>query len=93
MDLVEAKSHVERRRAGLLMLTAEVIKQLVTADCQISNPALEEVAGERGFGRNNKLRRLGPVPDLAEKGAKAAEILLVSPLLGPYLGDGETKHA
>jgi hypothetical protein len=70
------------------MLSAQVIKQLVTGDCQIPDPALQEIAGKRGFRPHDKLRRFRPASDLPKEGAKPAEILLVRPLLGPYLSDG-----
>ena len=62
MDLVEAQGHVERRDAGLLVLPAQIVKQLVGGDGQIPDPTLEEIAGQRGFRGHQQLGRLRPAP-------------------------------
>jgi hypothetical protein len=92
VDLVEPQSYIQRWSTRLLMLLAQVVEQLVCRYGQITNPALEEVPGERGFGADHEIRRFGPATDLPEKGAKAAEVLLIGSLVGTYLGNGEAEH-
>jgi hypothetical protein len=75
------------------MLLTEVVEELVCGDGEITNAALEEVPGERRFRADHQIRRFGPASDLPEQGAEAAEVLLIGPFVGPYLGDGEAEHA
>ena len=93
MDLVEAQRNVEWRGAGLLVLPAEIGEELVGGDGQIPHPALQEIAGQGGLRRDEELRRLRPASDLPEEGAETAEVFLVCPFLGPYLGDGKAEHS
>jgi hypothetical protein len=93
VDLVEAQSYIQRWSTGLFMLLTEVVEELACRDRQITNPTLEEVPGERGFGAYDEMWRFGPATDLPEKGAKPAEVLLIGSLVGTYLGDGKAEHA
>jgi hypothetical protein len=75
------------------MLLTEIVKQLVCGDGEITNAALEEIPGEGSLRADQQIRRLGPGADLPEKGAQAAEVLLIGSLVGTYLGNGEAEHA
>jgi hypothetical protein len=88
MHFIEAECDVEGGNAGLRMLSAQIIEQLIRRYREIAYTALEEVPGERGFGRNDQFRRLGPTSNFSKEGADPAEILLVRTLVGPYLGYG-----
>jgi hypothetical protein len=74
------------------VLPAQIVEQLVGCDGEIAYTALEEIAGERGLRRNHELRRLGPASNFAEEPAETAEVLLVCPFVGAYLGYGEAEH-
>jgi hypothetical protein len=74
------------------MLPAQIIEQLLSGDSEISNPALQEIAGERRLRCDDELRRLGPPANLPHEGAESAEIFLIGALMGPDLSNGETKH-
>jgi protein tyrosine phosphatase (PTP) superfamily phosphohydrolase (DUF442 family) len=92
MYLVEAKADVDRGATGLFMLPTQIVEQLGRGNGQISHPTLEEVPGERSFRRNNQIGRLRPAGHFPKQCSNPAEVLLVSPLVGPYLGDGEAEH-
>jgi hypothetical protein len=92
VHLVEAERQVERRGPGFLVLPAEIVKQLVGGDGKVPDPALEEIAGERGLRSDHKLGRLGPVSHLPKEGPQPAQILLISPFVGAHLGNGEAEH-
>ena len=53
------------------VLPGEVVEELRGGEGQLTHAALQEIAGERRLGSDDKLRRLGPAADLAEQGAKA----------------------
>jgi hypothetical protein len=92
VDLVEAQGYIQGRSSGFLMLLAEIIEELVCGNGEITNTALQEVTCESGFGAHHQIRRFRPSTDLPKKGAKPAEVLLISSLMGTYLGDGEAEH-
>jgi hypothetical protein len=92
VHFVEAKRDINGRDARFLVLSRQVLKQLITGDGQIAHASLEEVSGKGGLRCHHELGRLGPAPDLTEQRAESAEILLVRTLLGPYLGYGEAEH-
>jgi hypothetical protein len=92
VDLVEAQRYVQWRSAGFIMLLAQIVKELVCGNGEITNTALEKVPGEGSFRPDKQIRWLGPGPHFAEKGAEAAEVLLIGSLVGTYLGDGEVEH-
>ncbi len=52
VDFIEAEGYVERRSAGFLVLSAEVGEELVAGDGEVPHPALQEVAGQGGLGRD-----------------------------------------
>jgi hypothetical protein len=93
MHLIKAQGDIERCCAGLLVLPAQVIEQLIGRDGQVANTALEEIPGECGFRCDHQIGRLGPARHLPEQGAYPAEILLVRTFLRPYLGYSEAEHA
>jgi hypothetical protein len=92
VHLIKAERDVEGRGTGFLVLPAEIVEQLIRRDGEIPNPALEEIAGECCLRSDNKLRRFGPVSDLPKEGPEPAEILLISPFVGPDLGNREAEH-
>jgi hypothetical protein len=92
VDLVKAESYIQRWSTGFLMLLTEVVEELVGRHGEITNSALEEVSGERGFGADQEIRGFGPSADLPQQGAQPAEVLLIGSLVGAYLGDGEAEH-
>src|SRR3954452_22844187 len=92
MDFVEAQGDVHGGGTGFGMLPAQIVEQLVGGNGQIPDPALQEVAGERGFRCNDQVRRLGPMAHFPKQRAYPAEILLVRTLVGRYLGYGRWKH-
>lgn len=92
MDLIEAERDVEWRGTGLLVLPAEIGEKLVAGHGQVPHSALQEIAGQGSLGSDEQLRRLRPASDFPEQGAESAEIFLVCPFLGAYLGDGEAEH-
>jgi hypothetical protein len=93
MDLIEADGKIHRRSSRLAMLLAEVIEQLVAGDGQVPDTPLEEVPSQGRLRCNDQFGRLRPVADLTEEGAESAQVLLIRPLMGPYLGYGEAEHA
>src|SRR5215210_4174266 len=92
VDLVESQRYVKRRSAGFLMLLTEIVKQLVCGNSEITNATLQEVPREGSFRTDEQIGRLGPRAHLPEKGAEAAEVLLVGSLVGTYLGNGKVEH-
>jgi hypothetical protein len=92
MHFVKAECHVQWRRAGICVLSAEIAVQAVGWDRQIPDPTLEEVPGEGGLRSDHQLGWIGPARELAQKRAEPAEVFLIGPLVGPYLSDGETEH-
>src|SRR3954447_18625234 len=82
VDLIDAERDIQRRNASLLVLPAQIVKQLLSRQREVPNPPFQEVAGQSGFGRNNQLRRLRPAAHLPKKRSHPAEVLLVSPFLG-----------
>jgi hypothetical protein len=92
VDFIEPEGNVERRGAGSLVLPAEVGEELVAGNGEVPYSPLQEIAGQGGLGRNQQFGGLRPMPDLPEEGAEPAEIFLIRPFPGPYLGDGESEH-
>ena len=69
------------------MLPAQVGEELVAGDGEVPYPALQEIAGQGGLGRDQSAPAAQPSPRLPGRGRRAGQsILLVGPFLGPNLG-------
>jgi protein tyrosine phosphatase (PTP) superfamily phosphohydrolase (DUF442 family) len=92
VHLVETQRYINGRGAGFLVLMAQIPEKLVAGDGEITDPTFQEVPGERCLRSYHEIRRLGPVADLSQERTEPAKVLLIRPFLGPYLGEGESKH-
>ena len=82
MDLVEAQRDVERRGAGLPVLPAEVVEELVAGDGEVAHAALEEIAGERGLGRDDSSGGSGQPPTSRKRAPSRQRFSSYAPFWG-----------